>query len=151
MYFGYAGEFNDIKIKNPHLNFDVAEVPQIKDGNIRATIGKIYSLAISKTSPNAQTAFMAIFKLIDKNINKQFSEITRLAPARRDIISDEGSSDPILSVFYKSAIMAKSWLEPNPQLVSRIFQNMIESTVSSKAKISEAVKDAERQMEELMK
>ncbi len=151
MYFGYAGEFNDIKIKNPHLYFDVAEVPQIKGGDIRATIGKIYSLAISKTSPDTQAAFWAIFKLTDRNFNKQFSETARLAPVRRDIISEEGNEDLILSVFYKSAIMAKSWLAPDQRAVSGIFQNMIESTVSGKAKISEAIKNAEAQMEELLK
>ena len=30
MYFGYAGEWAGIKARNPHLNFDIAEVPQIK-------------------------------------------------------------------------------------------------------------------------
>src|SRR3989344_5493082 len=51
MYFGYAGELLEIKAKNPHLNFDIAEVPQIKGDKTKTTFAKIYGLAVMKNSP----------------------------------------------------------------------------------------------------
>jgi multiple sugar transport system substrate-binding protein len=150
MYFGYASEFNKIKEKNPHLNFDVSVVPQIKDGFVKATFGRVYSLAISKMSPNRQAALPAVFKLLSGDFNKLFADGLFLAPASRDVLK-AGSKDPALSVFYKSAVMARSWLEPEPAAVSVIFQNMVESTVTGKQTISEAVSDAKEQLENLLR
>ncbi|MFA4890529.1 MAG: extracellular solute-binding protein [Candidatus Paceibacterota bacterium] len=150
MYFGYASEFNKIKGMNPHLNFDVAAAPQIKGGPINATFSKIYSLAISKTSPKSQAAVSLIYALLEKSFNNQFAESLFLAPARRDALS-EGNKNQILSVFYKSAVMARTWLEPDSEAVSVIFQNMIESSVTGKQRISEAVSEATAQLENLLK
>jgi multiple sugar transport system substrate-binding protein len=150
MYFGYASEFSQIKEMNPHLNFDVATVPQIKDGPINATFAKIYSLAVSKNSLNSQTAISLIYALLEKTFNNQFTEGLFLAPARRDALSG-GNNNQILSVFYKSAVMARTWLEPDSEAVSVIFKNMIESTATGKQKISEAVDEATAQLENLLR
>lgn len=150
MYFGYASELENIKAKNPHLNFDIAEVPQIKDGKIKATFGRIYSLVISKNSPQLQAVFSAILKLTDKDFSKDFSQITGLGSARRDVLV-EGTGDPILSIVYKSTIMSRAWLEPDPQQVSEIFKNMVESSATGRLKISEAVRNAKNKLEELIK
>lgn len=154
MYFSYSSEFLDVKQKNPHLDFDVAIVPQIKPKKekteIKSTFGKIYALAISKTSPKKQEALSAIFLMLNKDQNKQFAEALFLAPARRDLLA-EGNPDDILSIFYKSAIMSRSWPEPNPQAVSEIFQILIESTVTGKVRIFDALSDAGKRLEELYK
>ena len=50
MYFGYASEMSEIKNRNPHLNFDLAEVPQIKGDKSKTSFAKIYALAIMKNS-----------------------------------------------------------------------------------------------------
>ncbi len=155
MYFGYASELENIKAKNPHLNFDIAEVPQIRPAQgeaskIRATFGRIYSLVISKKSSQTQTVFSALLKLTDKDFNKDFSKTTGLGSARRDVLA-EGTDDSILSIVYKSTIMSRAWLEPDSQQVSEIFKNMVESTATGKLKISEAVSIAKNKLEELIK
>jgi len=155
MYFGYAGELENIKAKNPHLNFDVSEAPQIRPapgeaGKIRATFGKIYSLVISKNSKNIQTAYSVLLKMTDQDFSQKFSAALNLGSARRDVLA-AGSADPILSVFYKSTIMARTWLEPDPQAVSEIFKNMVESTARGRLKISEAVSEARSKLEQLIK
>jgi len=150
MYFGYSSEIEDIKEKNPHLNFDISETPQIRDGKIRATFGKIYSVMISKSSLKKQAAFWALAKLADKDFNKSFSEATGLGSSRRDVLG-AGVKDPLLSVIYKSSIMSRTWLEPNPEAVFEIFKNMIESTATGKARISEAVRVVRSQLEEMLK
>lgn len=157
MYFGYASELENIRAKNPHLNFDMAEVPQIKpastqggDGKIKATFGRIYSLVISKNSPRLQAVFSALLKMTDKDFSKDFSKTTGLGSARRDVLA-EGTNDPFLSTVYKSTIMSRAWLEPDPAAVSEIFKNMVESTATGRSKISEAVKNAKNKLENLMK
>ena len=56
MYFGYASEMSEIKDKNPHLNFDLAEVPQIKGDKSKTSFAKIYALAIMKNSSQTKKA-----------------------------------------------------------------------------------------------
>lgn len=150
MYFGYASEINDIREKNPHLNFDISEAPQIRDSRIKATFAKIYSAVISKSSLKRQPAFWALAKLADKDFSKIFSETTGLGSGRRDVLG-AGAKDPFLSVVYKSSIMSRTWLEPDPEAVSEIFKNMIESSAAGRARISEAVRMAKAQLEQLLK
>ncbi|MEW5908049.1 MAG: extracellular solute-binding protein [Patescibacteria group bacterium] len=150
MYFGYGTEFQDIREKNPHLNFDVSIVPQIKDAKLRATFSRIYALAISKTSAKKQGAFSLIEHLTQKNYNKKLADKLFISPARRDLFA-EGSGDAVMSVFYKSSVMSRTWPEPDSKKVSEIFQYMVDSTVTGKAKIDEAVEDAGNKLEELYK
>lgn len=150
MYFGYASEVENIKQKNPHLNFDVTQVPQIRDSKTKATFGKIYSLVVSKSSRQIQGAAGAILAMTNKDFSQKFSELLGFGSARRDVLAEE-KSDPRLAIVYQSSIIAKAWLEPDPEKVSDIFKNMIESTVTGRVKISEAVRNAQNKLEELIK
>lgn len=150
MYFGYASELNGIRERNPHLDFDVVLVPQIKGSPSKATFGKIYALAVSKASPRKQAAFTAIFKMMGGNFSENFAEDVSMAPVRRDLLA-KGNKGAFSPVFFKSAIMAKAWLEPNPDKVYKIFQNMVESVATGAARPSESVREARGQIEELLK
>lgn len=150
MYFGYASELENIKVKNPHLNFDIADVPQIRDSKIKATFARMYSLVISKNSPQLQVVFSALLKLTDKDFSRDFSKAIGLGSARRDVLA-EGTDEPFLSTVYKSTIMSRAWLEPDSKAVSEIFKNMVESTATGRLKISEAVMNAKNKLEELLK
>lgn len=141
MYFGYASELEDIKESNPHLNFDVALVPQQRNFPIQATFGKIYAFAVTKGTINPVAATQAAFGLAKIEIAQEIAKKLGLAPVSREFLS-KGSGEPGLSVFYKSAIQAKGWFEPNATKVSEIFKNMIESVSTGKKKVSEAVSDA---------
>ena len=150
MYFGYASEYKDIASKNPHLNFDVGEVPQIKDGGVQATFARMYGLAISKTSANAAAALNAVYSLTNQNSISQISQAAYLPPSRRDLLS-ENIEDPALSVFYKAAIKSRAWLEPDPQKVSDLFSSMVENVITGKKKISEAVSDTNQKLDSLLR
>ncbi len=150
MYFGYASELNGIKEMNPHLDFDVAVVPQIKGSLTKATFGRIYALAVSKSSPRKGAAFTAIFKMMDENFSKNFAEDVSMVPVRRDLLA-RGNSGSFSPVFFRSAIMAKAWLDPAPDKVYKIFQNMVESVATGAARPSESVEEARKQIGELLK
>ncbi len=148
MYFGYASEMNEIRKRNPHLNFDAAPAPQIRGGAVKAAFGRIYALAVSKMSPRKQAAFSAAFKMSGAEFNGRLAEALSMAPVRRDLLA-QGSSDPFFSVFFKSAIMARAWLEPDRDEVYRIFKDMAESAATGRLRLSSAVQDARNRLEKL--
>ena len=149
MYLGYASERESIEGRNPHLNFDAAELPQIKGGKIKATFGRMYSLAILKNSPDKTAAFAAILALTGKKASKAFSENVNMGSARRDVLS-EGTGNPALSLVYKMSVMSRAWLEPDAQEVFKIFKDMVESSSSGSMSIAEAVKLAKDRLEKLL-
>jgi len=87
MYLGYSSEYNDIKSKNPHLNFDVALVPQIKNSPTQATFARITGLAISKSSANISRAASAIYQFISYDSISKLTKAAFLAPIRRDLLA----------------------------------------------------------------
>ncbi len=149
MYFGYAGEYNEIAQKNSHLNFDVAEVPQIKDGKIQATYGKMQGLAISKSSANPDRAMMAGVALIGKDSIAKLSTAMFLPPVRRDLLT-EIPQNPAMAVFYKSAIQSRGWLKPDPVEVTNMFRSMIEDVITGKKKIYDAVRGVHEKLDDLL-
>lgn len=149
MYLGYAGEAESVKSRNPHLNFDIAAAPQIKDGKIKTTFGKARSLAILKNSPNKQAAFAAILALTGKDASKALSENVNMGSARRDVLSD-GTNNPALSLVYKMSVMSRAWLEPDAEEVFKIFKDMVESSASGRMSVAEAVKLANDRLEKLL-
>ena len=149
MYLGYSSEAQSIKDGNPHLNFDLAELPQIKNGKINATFGRMYSLAILKNSPNKAAAFAAILALTGRDASKALSESVNMGPARRDVLGEK-SLDPNMSLIYKMSVMSRAWLEPDALQVYGIFKDMVESSASGAARVSEAVQLANRRLEKLL-
>ncbi|MBU1091852.1 extracellular solute-binding protein [Patescibacteria group bacterium] len=146
VYFGYASEYKDIVKQNPHLNFDIAVVPQTRDSSIQATFGNVYAWATSKNSLYIGPAISAAFSFMGDDIMEGLNQGVFLPPVKRNLI-DKGTKEPLLSVFYKSAVQARSWLEPDSESVSSIFKDMIESVVYGRKNISQAVSDAKRLLE----
>ncbi|HYC34482.1 MAG TPA: extracellular solute-binding protein, partial [Candidatus Paceibacterota bacterium] len=51
MYIGFGSEAQDLRAKNPNLNFDIALLPQAKSsGNLKRTYGEVYGLTIVNAS-----------------------------------------------------------------------------------------------------
>ena len=149
-YFGYASEFDIIKNKNPHLNFDIALLPQAKDSQSKITFGKMEGLAISKTSPNIATAFEAIKLLTSQKVSLKISDAIGLPSTRRDILSSK-NPDPYKSIFNSAALMSRAWLDPSPRETDRIFQDMIEGVSSGRYRISETILRANSEIDRFFK
>lgn len=150
VYFGFASELNDIKMKNPNLNFDVAVVPQRRESKTKITFGKMQGFAIVKSSKKLSSSFSTISILTAKDNIEAWSKISGLPPVRRDLLAI-GSSDSIGSIFYASAIISKGWLDPNKEETKTIFQNMVESMISGRLRPGESVNQANEEMQNLLK
>lgn len=152
MYFGPASDLERIKERNPHLNFDVAPVPQLSGTPRDLTYARFYALGVSKLSPNVGRALDALFLLTisDNDNQRAFSSRLSLPPVKRILVT-EGSTDPFVSVFYNEAAIARTWIDPNPQETERVFANMVNSIVSNATQESQAVTNAQTQLRDLLK
>ena len=149
MYFGYAGEWPEIKARNPHLNFDIAEVPQIKGDKTKITFAKIYGLAVMKNSSQAkkQAAMNSILFIVSNAVSKDFSQATGLASPRRDLLAEK-TTDAYFGLINKAAVMSKAWLEPDGGEVRRIFKDMVESVSSGSMSAGDSVRLAKNRLDQ---
>jgi len=150
VYFGFASEIREIMAKNPHLNFAVAPLPQIRDSGKKMTFGDMEALAISKQSNNKQYAFQVAYILTDQGFISKYSDIFGLPPVLRELLSEK-QTETEKSVFYESALMARGWLDPNPEASYNIFKDMVEGISSGRFRLSEAVLNAHSELEALVK
>lgn len=140
-YFGFASELPTIKAQNPNLNFDVAELPQIKGASAPVTFGNLTALAIPNTAENqARSAGLLSVAslLITPEFQAAFADAFATPPARRDALGT-APTDPASAVFYRSALIARGWLDPNPKATSGIFKSMVESVTSGQYTVRQAI------------
>lgn len=149
VYFGFASELNDIKLKNPNLNFDVAVIPQRREAKTKTTFGRMQGFALIKSSKKLLPAFNTISALTSGGNISLWSKTSGLPPVRRDLLAS-GTADPVGSIFYTSAIISKGWLDPNREETKTVFQNMVESVVSGRLRLGEAVNRAHSEIQNLL-
>lgn len=148
IYFGFGSEFSQIRQLNPHLNFDIASVPQIKGGKLNLTYGKFWSLGITKQSQDLASSLEAIKFLINKDQLNKISKGLGLAPSRRDLLS-ERIENPVLTAIFREAVKFKSWLDADYAKTSEIFGQMIKSVYTGAKSENQASRDAKLQLDSL--
>lgn len=141
MYFGYGSEAEDIDRKNPNLNFDVAPVPQGGAATALRTYGTFYGFAIPRASANPNGAYATAMKLTSGDVNDTLTRAFNMASPRRDVVA-AGDGSPYRNAMLKSALIARTWLNPNPEATENIFRQMVEDVVSNRSRIGQAVSDA---------
>ena len=144
VYFGFASEINQLRAKNPNINFDAAPMPQVRNGSVKAVYGTIYGLSIAKSSSNPTNAYNVIQILTDPSNLSTLVGLTYLPPARRDMIA-AGTTDPYLSIFYNAALITKSWADIDPTQSNAILSAMVESVTSGSENVHQAISDANDQ------
>jgi len=151
MYFAPASDYSVIVNKNPHLNFDVAAIPQLKNTN-DVNFGRIYALGLSKKGKNKANAIAFSKALTSTNdgATNIFVKTFSLPPARRSLLKD-GTSDATLSVFYKEALISKEWLDPKSEKSDSIFMRMVSDTLSESIKPDGAISFASAQLSLLLR
>ena len=140
-YFGFASELRALIQKNPNQNFMVAPMPQIKNAGTKLTLARVTGVAISAFLKNLNSAFSVAGLLATGDFAKQFADTEGVAPARRDLLTAT-PGDAYQSVFYSSALYAKSWLDPSPVDTDSIFKEMVEKILSGNATPYDSIKEA---------
>lgn len=150
LYFGFASEYEGIRAKNPHLNFDVTTIPQKDQASKRMTLGNVYGAAILKNSKNPNGAVYAAQLLSTREATKVLSEGLGVAPVHRSTLA-ERTTDPIRSVVNDSAVIARSWYDPAPEDTDLLFANMIENINSGRHTTLQALNILESNMQNLIR
>ncbi len=148
-YFGFAGEEAEVRAKNPNLNLDVALVPQRGAGE-RATLARVYGVGISRTSSNLGAAAAAAVILSSSESVALLSQVIGLPPARRDLLT-AGTTDPFDQIYYESALLGRTWLDPNPAQTKVIWQSMAERVTTGRALSLDSISRGSQELEALFR
>ncbi len=138
VYFGFASEYSSIRQRNPHLNFDVATMPQAEQASTRTTFGHMQGIAVVKSSRNKAGAIYAALALSNSAVVGAVAQAAGLPPVRRDLLVML-PSNAVLSVFYDSALISRAWHDPTPEETDKLFLRMIDDVNSGRLKISQAL------------
>ena len=148
-YFGFASELPNLRRKNPNLNFDVATMPQPRDVKTKMTFANFNVFAIPKQSKFSNEAYFVARTLTSAPIMAKASELSQLTPSRRDLLGLT-QTDLYRQVFYKSALIARAWRDPNKEQTNLVFGRMIDGITSGRETVSEALSLASSQLQRLL-
>ncbi len=150
MYVGYASEDPQIVAANPNLDFLASPIPQINSTSKAVDAGHIYGVAVSRQSPNLQSALTVASLLVSASVDEALSQALALAPARRDAIQSSTSTAGFTQLFGKMALITETWADPDPAQTGQIFQAMIDDTDSGAMSASDAIGRANQQIGNLL-
>lgn len=146
-YFGRASDYDTLRTKNPHLNFDAAVVPQA--GSTRSTYASVYGFGLPKESTKQAAAASAALYFSNPENQSALAKGVLLPPARKDLLAVT-PGDAIFASFYRSAQIAQAWLDPNPEKTNSIFGDLIADVSSGRAVPNEAVSRAVTGLQEVL-
>ena len=149
LYFGFASEARALQLRNPNLNFDVAEVPVSREGGVGVSFANYTAFAITKASLNKNAALAVALNFSGKEGAMAFSEVSKLPSTRRDLLGIKPTTAHE-SVFYASAIRSKTWLDPDPDLSDGVFRAMIDTITSGRSRTNEAVDRAQSELTRIL-
>lgn len=150
LYVGYASEINEIRAKNPNLNFDVTSIPQARGVLVPTTYGSYWTYAVLRSAPRSTSALSNIGIVTGAQTGQLLVNATTLLPVRRDLLSvSQSRADKI--VFYDAARKSRTWIDPNGVESDRIFTEMISMVTSGRMTSFEAVGRATNQLANLLK
>jgi len=149
-YIGRASELFDIQSVNPNLSFNVTQIPQIKNSTMKRTYGDIYAVAISNKSTNLTSAFTVAGGISMGDNAKSLSVATSLPPVSRVLLSSKPVDNQYLFTFFNSALISRSWPDPDSIKSDSVFKEMIDNVLSNTLSISDSISKAQGQLEQLI-
>lgn len=146
---GLAEDLERIRAKNPHLNIGVYPLPQLKNAKSFASYSNYFFPTVSKQSKNPEAAWQFItFVTMGEGLTSYLKESHRPA-AKRDLLA-LGTQNEELDIFYRQALIARSWPIPDDEVTRRIFATAIDSVAQRSATIQEALNKLQNQLGQLL-
>ena len=146
IYFGPASEFALIRSKNPNLNFNVSDIPQV-EGSSATTYADIYSMVIPSAAKNPSAASVVASTFANGTYARQISDVTGFTPVRRDILRAPSPLIPEQGIFYKASLQSKTWADPNSEETDKVFSGLVENILSGLKNIDDAVESASKELQ----
>jgi len=124
LYFGRASEVDNIRRKNPNLDFGVQLLPQVRGNTTRLTHGAMMGVAISKQTTNPTAAINVASKLAGQIVTEGLANDMLSAPTRKDLLRDK-PDDALRTLVYNSAIISAGCVDTDPVKTNELFRSMI--------------------------
>jgi ABC-type glycerol-3-phosphate transport system substrate-binding protein len=149
MSIGFSADRDRIRAKNPHLNFGIAPLPQSGGSRPSRTFASYFFPTVSRLSKNSSPAWQFVFWVSGAEGAKAYQQASGRPPARRDLISAGGRTEAE-QVFFKQALIARSWPIPDEGASRRMFEEAIDSVVSRAATPAQAINKIRSQLQLLL-
>lgn len=148
LYIGHVSEIPLLLSMNPNLNFAIAPLPQIRKVGREVNTARVYALAVSRTGKNQNGAMVVASLLASLPTARDIGIALGMPSALRDVLGEpaEGS----WGLFNKEAIIARSWLDPDPEKTAAIFRAMIERVTSGAMGLPDAIGRADQEMAQII-
>jgi len=152
VYFAPASDIASLRRKNPNLNFAIAEIPAVdEDVSRRKSVhATLYGFMIPKASDNVGGAFAAAIEMTSVQGQNAFTDITTLAPTRRDLVTSP-SSEVYQDVLKSEALYAQTFLDPDKRSTNAILSDMIGVITSGQRSIDNAIQISNNELDELLR
>lgn len=148
-YFGYASELPGLISRNPNLDLQIVEIPQMKNSNFKVTKARVTGIAISAFARDKELALAVANQMAGGDFLRDLARATSTAPARRDLLATQLADEYMPSVF-KSALFAKTWFDPSPADTDNVFRKMIDDVLSNVSTTENAIQRADGQIDLLL-
>jgi hypothetical protein len=145
-YLGRASELFSIQEQNPNLNFDVQPLFQPDGATRPVTFGSFTAVGMLKSAPNPAAAYAALGAMARAEDTDFLSKTFALPPARRDLLQ-VAQQNPYVAVFFRSALGAFAWPDPNAIATRAAFRAMITSVNSGTNDANSAINEANRDLQ----
>ncbi len=123
-YFGFTSEIKKLRLKNPNLNFDVAEIPSFSDTENKTVFARTWVFSIPKAAKNKIGALETAKKLASKEVQEILAKKLYLPPVRKDLLNIT-PDDAFMDVFYREAIYATSIFDPDYNKTNDLYREYI--------------------------
>lgn len=141
MMFDYGSVATDITNRDPHINFDIAKIPQLTGSAIPLTVSTLPAITVSKFTREPIAAWQFARWLTAPEQAATLIGQKIVAPATRGPLSSV-SERPYWPVLQQSTLQA-SWLnDPQPSVTTPILREMITQITNGTKSIESAVRDA---------
>jgi ABC-type glycerol-3-phosphate transport system substrate-binding protein len=148
LYIGFVSEEDELKRRNPNLNFSIVELPQLEDTSKKTTFASISGFAVLRNTQNPVDAFNTLYALTGRDVVGLWSGVSGEPPVRRDLIRSGG--DGSIGITHNSALWSRGIVEPDNARTSVIFRDMINSITSGTQSIPDALGRADETLQSLV-
>lgn len=147
MMINYSYHIPTIEAKNPRLRYAVAPLPQIADST-PMTFANYWPFAVAASSRSPQASWEFLRFMTSAQASQLINTEQQAPPARRDTVPIV-QSDTQLGVFADQSLLATSWPRVNIVATDAIFNTMVDDVVTGSNNITDALVQAEDQLEAL--
>ncbi|MCA9351996.1 extracellular solute-binding protein [Patescibacteria group bacterium] len=149
VYFGRASEAEEIRRKNPNLDFGVSLFPQLRSNNVRITQGSMLGVGIAKQTQNITGSFAVASNLAGGDFSSFLADALLVAPASKPLLR-ETPDDAFTTLVYNSAIISRGWIDPAPTRTANLFRTIVKNINNDALTTEAAIARASRDLDTIL-